>query len=247
MALSLRQLEFARRGRTILGPLSWELEGGQLVGVVGPNGSGKSTLLRLLYAYLTPSAGEIAWQGRALAEWSASALAALIGCCPQEAEPSLDFTAERAIALACHNDVALAAQRRDALPFLQLAPLWERRLSELSGGEKQRVRLARALIMDPPWLVLDEPANHLDLATAWALFDHLRQPRPGGVIVALHDLHFAVRCCDALLVLHQGRKVAFAPPEEALSRTILRQVFGLEGEVRQHHQRAYLDLQGVSP
>ena len=239
----LRELTFQRAGKAILGPLSAELRPGELLGVVGPNGSGKSTLLRLLYGYLTPTAGGIELEGRRLPEFEPRQLAALVGACPQEAEPSLDFMVEQAIALSSRGDLPRSAERAARFPFLRLPELFGRPLSQLSGGEKQRVRLARALLPEPAWLVLDEPANHLDLATAWSLLAYLSQPRAGGVVVALHDLSFAVRFCHRLLVLDRGRLVTMAAPAEALSRETLAQVFGLAGEVRQNQ----LELTGVAP
>lgn len=244
--LEARGLCFGRGERSILGPLDLQLLPGEMVGVVGPNGSGKSTLLRLLYGYLAPTQGQVRLEGRALEEIEPRALARRMGACPQEAEPSLDFSVEQALALATGGDIAAAARALDRYPFLALDGLRARALSQLSGGEKQRVRLGRALLSDPPWLVLDEPANHLDLATGWSLLSYLRQPRAGGVVVALHDLGNACRFCHRLLVLHAGRMVALAPPVEALRAEILSSVFGLRGAVRERDGEAFLEIGGVA-
>lgn len=244
--LTLTELGFRRGDRDILGPLSLRLEAGEMVGVVGPNGSGKSTLLRLLYGYLTPTRGEVRLDDQPLGKFDPRALAQRMGACPQEAEPSLDFTVEQALALGLGGDLALAARRLEGYPFLALDELRGRLLSQLSGGEKQRVRLGRALLSEPSWLVLDEPANHLDLATGWSLLSYLRQPREGGVVVALHDLASACRFCHRLLVLQRGQMVALAPPSEALSAPILGSVFGLRGAVRVRDDEALLEIEGVS-
>lgn len=229
-----------------MGPLEATFQPGELVGVVGPNGSGKSTLLRLLYGYLKPTSGQVRLQGEPVLAMEPRRLASLLGACPQEAEPTLDFTVEQALSLGTGGDAEAAVGKSSSFPFLRLAELRGRQLSQLSGGEKQRIRVARALLAEPPWLVLDEPANHLDLATGWSLLQHLAQPRAGGVIVALHDLGFAVRFCHRLMVLRGGKLVAFAPPAEALDEATLAEVFGLRGRVREREGRLMLEIDGVA-
>ena len=246
MSLAVEGLTFARNGRHVLGPLTAEFLPGEMVGVVGPNGSGKSTLLRLLYGYLTPSEGSILLEGRPLHQIEPRQLARRLGACPQEAEASLDFSVEQALALALGGDLRLASQKLERLPFLGLQELYGRLLSQLSGGEKQRVRLGRALLGEPSWLVLDEPANHLDLATGWSLLSYLRQARHCGVVLALHDLANACRFCDRLLVLDGGRLVALGPPQQALEPEVLREVFRLRGQVARRDERTLLDIHGVA-
>ncbi len=246
MSLLVRDLVFRRGDRLVLGPLSADLRPGEMVGIVGPNGSGKSTLLRLLYGYLKPSQGGIRLGDRPLEQFEPRELARDMGACPQEGEPALDFTVEQALALAAGGDQRLTASRAQAFPFLRLSELWGRHLSELSGGEKQRIRLGRALLTQPPWLVLDEPANHLDLATGWSLLSYLRTPREGGVVVALHDLASACRFCHRLLVLEGGKMVHLATPFEALSDGVLERVFGLKGRVVPEHDHCRLEIDGVA-
>lgn len=246
MSFQLHEILVESGGRRRLGPLSLKLSQRHLLGVVGPNGSGKTTLLRLLYGYLTPTGGELTFDGRRLDEIPPRAFAARVGACPQEAEPSLDFAVEQALALATEGDTQQAKARSSELFFLGLDRLWGRRLSQLSGGEKQRVRLARAFFSRPDWLILDEPANHLDLATGWELMDFLRQRQaPGGVVVALHDLSFAVRFCHRLLVLKDGQVVAHDSPEQALTPRVLEEVFGLSGRVTSQGSMNRLEIDGV--
>ncbi len=246
MSLELRGLQFQRGERSVLGPLDAGFRAGELVGVVGPNGSGKSTLLRMLYGYLRPTAGEVRLEGEAVLKMEPRRLSRLLGACPQEAEPTLDFTVDQALSLGLGGDTEAAWRRTSELAFLRLDELRGRQLSQLSGGEKQRIRVARALLAEPPWLVLDEPANHLDLATGWSLLEFLARPRAGGVVVALHDLTFATRFCHRLMVLRGGLLQAFAPPEQALTESLLAEVFGLAGRVVQRDGRPALQLDGVA-
>ena len=215
--------------------------------MVGPNGSGKSTLLRLLYDYLEPTQGEVELDGRPLRDYDPKALARRLGVCPQEPEPSLDFPVEQALALATQGDLKSMTQSVAGLDFLGLQPLFGRRLSQLSGGEKQKVRLARAILNTKSWLLLDEPANHLDLRATWSLMDYLQSQRDSGVVCAMHDLSLAVAFCSKLLVLDRGLAVAFGAPSEVLTKELLSRVFGLEAEVVACSGRGVrLEISGVS-
>lgn len=245
MGFVLQDLSFSRGQRPVLGPLSTALEGRELVGVVGPNGCGKSTLLRLLYGYLEPVSGKVLLDDVGLQEISARELASRMGVCPQEPEATLDFSVEQALALALGGEPSDLPEQLSPLAFLGLEEMLSRRLSELSGGEKQKVRLARALLTRPPWLLLDEPANHLDLCTTWSLMDYLGATRDGGVLVALHDLHLAVRFCHRLVLLHQGRLVEQGPVEQVLTEENLVEVFGLRGcLIQESGRRPRLELEG---
>lgn len=229
----------------MLHELEVEIAGGLVTAVIGPNGSGKSSLLKALYGYLPVSEGAIELAGKDLENWSPAELASQLGVCPQEAEPSLDFQVSQLLALRFGGDLETARERLQHLPFLRLEELFPKQLSQLSGGERQRVRLGVALSGNAPWLVLDEPANHLDLSTAWSLFDYLRQPREGGVILALHDLDTAARCCDRILVLLEGSMVAHGSPREVLTPELLARVFELRGRLEAESDPAALRLQGV--
>jgi ABC-type cobalamin/Fe3+-siderophores transport system ATPase subunit len=225
--------------------LTCRIPGQVVTGIVGPNGSGKSSLLRAIYGYLPLQNGRVEIDDRTLADWPPEALAAHLGVCPQEAEPSLDFRVDQVLALPFGGRHAAMLERASGLDFLQLEDLFGRHLSQLSGGERQRVRLGMALLREAPWLVLDEPANHLDLATAWSLLDHLLRPRPGGVVMALHDLTTAARCCQHLVILDQGALVVEGEPREVLTSEMLREVFRLDGEFNWNTEPASLKVTGV--
>lgn len=236
----------SRGGQRVLNDLSFTFERGKLVGLIGPNGSGKSTLLRTLYGYLSPEAGWVELGSKKVGDWSPSELACQLGVCPQEPEPTLDFQVQQVLALRFGGDLEKLGEALRPLHFLGLEALSHQRLSELSGGERQRVRLAMALVSQAPWLLLDEPANHLDLATGWALFDYLAEyGRSGGVVVALHDLQTAVRHCETLVALKEGKLIRAGSPEEVLTPDLLAQVFGLRGQVRREGERILLELEGI--
>lgn len=243
MGISVSDLILDRGSKRVLDGLSAHFAEGRVYAVVGPNGSGKSSLLKAIYGYLDPHSGSIEIDERPIQKWRPEELAGYLGVCPQEAEPSLDFQVDQMLSLRFGGDRDELNKRLPSLTFLGLHDLLERSLSELSGGERQRVRLGLALLSQAPWLILDEPANHLDLATAWSLMSYLTQPREGGVILALHDLDTAARYCHELIVLDRGKTVAQGPPGEVLTRSLLSEVFRLDANLVWPAERAYPDLE----
>lgn len=241
-----RDVTLIRGQNVVIDRLTHRFEHGRITALVGPNGSGKSTLLKALYGYLVPSSGAVTLEGTAIPDWSPQALAQKLGVCPQEAEPSLDFQVGRLLSLRHGGNLQKAWGVLVDLDFLDLRPLFTRNLSSLSGGERQRVRLGLALSGRSPWLILDEPANHLDLSTAWSLFGYLESRRETGVILALHDLPMAARFCHRLIVLQGKEMVVTGAPREVLTGEILQRVFGLRGEFIEGSEEPCLQIQGVS-
>jgi iron complex transport system ATP-binding protein len=246
LSIVLENVTVQRGGQSILKRISVKIDDACVTGIVGPNGSGKSSLLRTLYGYLDIQEGAIRLEDRDLDQWEPTQLALHLGVCPQEAEPSLDFQVKQILALRFNGDQTAVIEGSEQLPFLRLSELFERRLSQLSGGERQRVRLGMALLSHAPWLLLDEPANHLDLATGWSLLEHLRKPRRGGVVMALHDLSTAARCCQQILVLQRGEIVAQGSPAEVLTPERLADVFRLEATLIDDGPALRLQVSGVS-
>ncbi|AEN14037.1 MULTISPECIES: ABC transporter ATP-binding protein [unclassified Streptomyces] len=210
---------------------------GTFVGLVGPNGSGKSTLLRCVYRARRPDAGVVRVESEDVHRMAPRAAARLLAALPQESAADFDFTVTEVVAMGRlpHRERTAAGDRQIVLRSLEqagVAHLATRGFLSLSGGEKQRVLIARALTQQPRVLVLDEPTNHLDIAHQ---LDVLRRVRTSGptVLAALHDLNLAAAHCDRLHVLHGGRVVASGPPAEVLSPALLAEVFG----VRAHRVR----------
>ena len=246
MGIQVEGIRLERNFKVILDDLSTAFPKGLVTGLVGPNGSGKSSLLRILYGYLPSSGGSVLLQDKDLRAWDPRELARHLGVCPQEAEPSLDFKVEQVLALRFGGQSDRLSKGLEGLEFLRLQELFGRSLSQLSGGEKQRVRLGTALLGQAPWLLLDEPANHLDLATAWSLFEYLNHQREGGVILALHNLSTAARYCRNLLVLHEGKKVAQGKPRDVLTPQLLGEIFRLKAKLDWTDERADLKISGVT-
>jgi iron complex transport system ATP-binding protein len=225
------------RGAFALGPVSLAVPSGELVGVVGPNGSGKSTLLALAAGDATPASGAVLLQGDAPTRLPRAEVARRVALVRQGAPPRLPMTAEE---LVLHGrwvhlsgwrfpgprDTALA---REALARCRVLELADRDVRTLSGGEWQRVLLARALAQASPLLLLDEPTSSLDLrhrSDAVVLLRELTRDGHGCVIVG-HDLDLLAAACDRLVLLRDGRVLGAGPPDVVLTEERLQEAYGL--------------------
>lgn len=205
---------------------------GQVVGLIGPNGSGKTTLLRTLHASLRPQEGAVLLDGRPLADLSARQVAREVAVVVQEHGGELPLLVADMVllgrtphrtGLGRHRaeDHRLAAQ---ALVRVGASHLADRPFVGLSGGEKQRVLIARALAQQATHLLLDEPTNHLDIRYQHEVL-HLVRGLEATVVVVLHDLNLAAVYCDHLVLLHRGRVVAAGTPREVLTPAVLEPVY----------------------
>jgi iron complex transport system ATP-binding protein len=216
--------------------VSVALHPGEIVAVVGPNGSGKSTLLRALLGLLAPAAGSVHLDGRPITAWSRRELADAVGALPQREDQSVPLTVAETVLLgrwsrlgpvapvgsADRSAVAAALRRCDVVA------LADRRIDTLSGGEWQRVRVARALAASPRLLLLDEPTAALDVGHEMELFELLRRlvAEGLGVLVITHQLNLAARFADRLVLLDRGRTVAEGRPHHVLREDVVSAVFG---------------------
>lgn len=219
---------------TIVSEVAVTVAADEMVGIVGPNGSGKSTLLRTIYRALRPHGGVVRVDGsdvwRLRARDSARRIAALI----QEAGSDFALSVADVVAMGRNPhkrplESDTAADRKicsEALVRTGAGALAGRDFQTLSGGEKQRVLLARALAQQPRLLVLDEPTNHLDIRFQLELLDLIRAVGVSTLAV-LHDLQLALAYCDRVYVVDGGRVVAAGPPARVLTPQLVAEVFGV--------------------
>ena len=233
--LAAQQLEVALSGRPILNDVSLSLPSRQLVALVGPNGAGKTTLLRAL-AGLVPSTGSIEIGGDRLSSLSLRERARRFGYLPQGHHVHWPLPAKDVVALGRYphgaTDPARLSPRDEqavlrAMQATNVVEFAERPVTELSGGERSRVALARVLAVEAPVLLADEPIASLDPRYQIDVMINLRSAADRGVLVVVvtHDLGLAARFSDTVLVLSDGRLVAQGKPEQALSEQILADVF----------------------
>jgi len=225
--------------RIALRDLSLTVEPGELMAIVGPNGAGKSTLLKVIGGALGPWSGDLAIEGRPLGEYDRRGLARIMASVAQENPIAFQFTALEVVLMgrAPHlgsfhfetpHDLAIA---QGALAAMGLTAIATRPIQELSGGERKRVFLARALAQEPRIVLLDEPAAFLDLrhvAEIFTLFRRLCAERDTAVIATLHDLNVAALYADHVLLLKDGVRVAYGTPAEVLTTANLSAVYATE-------------------
>lgn len=218
--------------KPILTRVGCRLGSGELLGVIGPNGAGKSTLCRALGGLL-PSP-DIYLNDRPLKAFAPAQRARIIAYLAQQTPTPWPMRSKDVVALGRlpHQDGHLArgqAAIEKALSLVNAEPLSERPLNRLSGGERARIALARALAVEAPILLADEPIAHLDPAQQLQTLSLLRARADAGdaVMVVLHDLSLTARFCDRVLILNQGRVVADGSPAQAMDEERLREVFGI--------------------
>jgi iron complex transport system ATP-binding protein len=237
--LSASGLAFAYDGQPVLSDVELTLKPGDMLGVIGPNGSGKSTLLGMLCGLLPPNTGDVMLHGKPIDQYKRDEVARLLGVVPQAAELAPGFSVlETALAgrfavmggRVFENDDDLAAAKR-ALEQTGIWELRQRRAGELSGGECQRLALARALSARPGILLLDEPTSALDLEHQLRVMSMLeRACRDDGLAVCLvsHDLNLASLYCNSLLLLAQGKPLAMGAPAQVLTPQLLSQAYNVQ-------------------
>ena len=237
VTISLEDAEVRLSARTIVSGVSANLSAGSLIGVIGPNGAGKSTLIRAIMGLIPVAAGAIRIDGRPLAEMGRKDMARHLAYLPQGQTLHWPLTVERLVALGRLPHLApfsrMAESDRaaieDAMERADIAYLRHRSAMELSGGERARAMLARALAVGAKGLVADEPLASLDPGHQIDVMELLAREARGGalVVTVLHDLTMAARYCDRLLLLDQGRLAADGPPATVLTPDLLATIYGI--------------------
>ncbi|MBE3574382.1 MAG: ABC transporter ATP-binding protein [Firmicutes bacterium] len=223
----------------VLRDVTFQIQRGDRVCLVGPNGAGKSTLLRCITQVLHPQAGTVRLAGVPMSRLDPRQIARRIAVVPQAAESDFEFTVYEMVAMgrnphlkafAAPGPADLATITR-AMEQAAVAELAERPFATLSGGEQQRVLLARALAQEPEILLLDEPTAHLDIAYQVEMMDllcQLNETLGVTILAAVHDLNLASQYFGRVLLLAQGRILAAGTPEEVMQPDILQQAYGVQ-------------------
>ncbi len=248
-SIRLDQVTFAYPGGApVLDQVSLDIKPGERLGLIGPNGSGKTTLLRLITGRLTPQQGRVMIGDSPVARIQSRARARRLSLVGQDEEVGFAFTARQVVLMgrAPHlrglrfegpDDHARA---EEAMALTGVAGLADRRLDQLSGGERKRVFIARALAQAAPIMLLDEPTNHLDLRhqrDILELLGRLNQDEGLTLIAAIHDLNLAARYYPRLVMLDRARVFADGEPAAVLTVDNLARVYGVEVVIDQHPRR----------
>jgi iron complex transport system ATP-binding protein len=225
---------------------SLHVAAGEFVGLIGPNGSGKTSLLRCAWRFSKPESGEVRLDHQNVWKQSSRWCAQRIAVVLQEFPDAFGLTVDEVVAMGrtphkglfdgdTLDDRNLVTQ---ALESVGLKGFEDHAFATLSGGEKQRVILARALAQQPQLLILDEPTNHLDPRYQLQLLQWVKRLQI-GTLASIHDLNLAAAFCDRLYVLNHGRIVASGTPREVLTEALLRNVFGVDALIDEHPLHGY--------
>ncbi len=242
--IEVREVDVRLGGVAVLSGVSTSVESGSFVGLVGPNGAGKSTLLRTIAGVLSPSAGSVLIDGvdvHALSSREASKLVAVV---PQDTSLSFAFDVRDVVAMGrtpyrgrVRTGDPVGRERVGwALSRTETDHLAERSIADVSGGERQRVVLARALAQDAPVLLLDEPTSSLDINHQLRTLELVSELVGEGktVVAAIHDLNLAAHYCEEIVVLSGGTVLESGPPEHVLTEGVLEQAFDTRAVVTRH-------------
>lgn len=238
MEIFAKDIEMFLGHKKILKGLNVSIQNKEFIGIIGPNGSGKSTFLKCIYRTQKPTAGEIRLDGKLIDEMSYRESALKLAVVAQHNFYSFDFEVLEVVLMGrsphkklMDRDNAKDFQiAREALKTVGLSDFEKRSFSTLSGGEQQRVILARALTQQTECMVLDEPTNHLDIKYQLEIMDIVKA-LDLTIVAAIHDLNIAALYCDRLIALKEGKIVGMGTPKELLTTDFIRELYQVEAEI----------------
>jgi iron complex transport system ATP-binding protein len=236
-SIKLKNLSHAYDGITVLDNLSFSVHEGEFFIVIGPNGSGKTTLMKIIAGLIKIQKGGLEIKGQPVHAYKRKILARKIAFVPQQLPTDFPFVVEDVVlfgrsphqgtfGLVSSEDLLHAEK---AMEFTEVSHLAGRRLNQLSGGECQRVFIARAICQDPDIIVLDEPTASLDIAHQLRIMDmmeKMKQEKGVTILMVSHDVNLAAMYADTLMLINQGKQVRLGTPEAVLTYKILEAVYG---------------------
>ena len=237
--IQLQHIGVSYGDRVILKDLDAEVADGRITAVMGPNGCGKTTLLRCIGGLLPPTEGEVLVDGGPVGDYGARALAQKVAFVRQHQQTDFEFSAFETVLMG-RNPYQRRLQNESQADWdivercMRQTGTWDLRLSkpaEMSGGELQRVMIARALAQQTPVLLMDEPVSNLDIAHQRDVMQLLRQSHEKTILIVIHDLNLALQFCDDLLLLYDGGLLFQGPIAEGLTPERIRQVYGVDAHL----------------
>ena len=241
MNLIVKDLQFGYNSRTILNGISLELRPKEMLGVIGPNGSGKSTLIQCIDGLLRPETGSILLDGKELKDISRKELARKVGYVPQTTSRSFfPSTVIDTVLMGKRPHLGWRSSNKDVKNVIQvlrligIEDLAMRDINELSGGQQQKVLIARGLAQEPAMLLLDEPTSNLDIKHQLEVVEIIREKvmeKSISAIMAVHDLNLAAKYTDRIVMMKDGKVFATGTPESVLTTENIRAVYGVVAEV----------------
>lgn len=237
MQIEVNNLKFSYGAHTVLDGVSFDLERGKLIALMGPNGTGKSTLFRLMLGFLRPDSGSIKIGGTELRDMSNAQRAGKIAYIPQSVDPVYNYTVEEVVLMGLTGSLGVLSMPkkehkeavRKTLRSLGIEELSERGYARISGGERQLVLLARALVQKAGTLLMDEPTANLDYGNQHKVMKKVRDLTAEGytVMMSTHNPEQAFLYADRVLVLCDGSLAGDGSPEQVLTGEMLQRIYGI--------------------
>ncbi|MDD4185284.1 MAG: ABC transporter ATP-binding protein [Candidatus Methanomethylophilaceae archaeon] len=241
MNLRIENLSFYYRSKPVIEGIDFEIEEGEVIGILGPNGCGKTTLLRNLNKNLNPKSGCVMLDGTDLKDMEKKEIARIISSIPQSNEIKFAFSVREIVAMGrmpfqeflqgeSKKDMEIV---EDAMEKTGITHMADRYVSTMSGGERQKVIIARALAQTPKILLMDEPTLHLDISAQFDILNMVHKlSREEGltVVIVSHDLPMAARYCDRIVMIHDHNIHAIGKTEDVLTQENMKVVFGVKAD-----------------
>lgn len=240
--MKIESLDFSYKEKPVIDDITFEVEPGEVLGILGPNGCGKTTLLKNLNRNLNPTSGVVTIDDTDLQTINKKAIARKIASIPQTNEIRFSFTVREIVAMGRMpflGDFAGESSEDeriifDAMERVGISNMADRYISTMSGGERQKVIIARALAQTPKVLLMDEPTLHLDINAQFDILELVRDlshSRNIAVVIVSHDLPMVARYCDRIMMIHDHKICALGRTEDVLTPENMRKVFGVDAEL----------------
>ena len=247
MNIKAENINITLEKNNILKGINIEVDNKEVVGIIGPNGSGKSTLLKCIYRVLKPNDGAILLDSVDIKDMPVKESSKRLAVLSQHNNYNFDFTVKDIVLMgrSPHKKFMERDNKEDydivneALKKVDMLEFKDRSFQSLSGGEQQRVILARALAQQPQCLILDEPTNHLDIKYQLQLMRIVKNLNI-EVIAAIHDLNIAAMYCDKIYVLKDGEVIKYGNPKNVLTKELIKEVYEVDAELRVDKERVYI-------
>ena len=249
MKLRVKDVEFSYNSTLVLEGISMDLDCSEMIGIVGPNGAGKSTLIRCIDRILTPSGGTILLDETEISTLSRMEIARKMGYVPQTTTRVFPATVFDTVLMGRRPHLGWKSSEEDVdkvLEILELLGIMEfamRDFNEISGGQQQKVLIARALAQEVDTLLLDEPTSNLDIRhqlEVMEIITNIVHKKGISAVMAIHDLNLASRYTNRILIMNGGRIFAAGDPESVLTEENIRHAYGVEARVVSDGERPYI-------
>jgi len=247
--LRVRDVEFSYASIPVIKDICLEVAESEILGIVGPNGAGKSTLIRCIDRILAPQKGTVLLDGKDIKKLNRMEIARKMGYVPQSASQIFSTTVFDTVLMGRRPHLSWRSNEKDigkvleVLQMLKIEDLAMRDINELSGGQKQKVFIARALAQEPDVLLLDEPTSNLDIKHQLEVMEIIKNiVRDKGIsaVIAIHDLNLAARYSDRIVMMDNGRIFAAGNPSSVLTQDNIKLVYGVEVIVSNHNGTPYI-------